>query len=46
MSAVQEQTDQHQFSVKGVKVAHVAEALRGPVLVSRFGRLYNEKQSL
>ena len=46
MSAVQEQTNQHQFSAKGTRVAHVAEAPRRPVRGGMFGRLYNEKQSL
>ena len=46
MSAGQGETDQRLSFAKGVKAAHVVEALHAPVLVSMFGRLYNVRQSL
>ena len=46
MSAGQGETDQRLSFAKGVKAAHVVEALHAPVLVGMFGRLYNVRQSL
>ena len=46
MSAGQGETDQQLSFAKGVKAAHVVDALHAPVLVCMFGRLYNVRQSL
>lgn len=46
MSAGQGETDQRLSFAKGVRAAHVVEALHAPVLVGVFGRLYNMRRSL